>query len=638
MANAFDARAHLTSHTSSVSSAMGPPIIPMQMGNASSAAERKSKNMTLRLDSMGREVDDYGNVVKMTSIKSTIANVAIEKEAKKKDNPYLAHRAPKLAAGVPGIPVSGSASVAPPGFASVLPPSVPGVVLVDPSAPEPPLDDRLIITNRNSRGKRALHFVEAGKYVQKEESFRLKEERKIVAGYASGRKAPELVQDNDQNSATADAGGGDNDSMDIAASAESISMAPSRAEAWGGGGAMVPVIEWWDEAFLPKDLRETLKRSAATTRTAQSSSTSSSSSGNSFTAAKMMTTEEYYAKVALGNVKTHIYIQHPPSIRALGGDRPEVPLPMYLTKKERKRIRKTAREERERDKRDKLMMGLIPMPEPKFKLSNFMKLLGDQAIADPSKVELRVLQQMRQRELTHEMRNLSRKLTPAERKAKKMKKLQEDTSRQVHVALFRVEDFSDPKHRFKVDVNAQQYFLSGTVVLCQEPDDGESRRGFSVVVVEGGPKGLKKFIRLMLKRIAWDTKVEARTAQGGWDEEEEDEEDDDEDEDDEDDEDDEGAAPAASKATAASTNGNGNGSSSASANSNRNIDASAPVAAASSSSHNQCHLVWQGTLAKRTFTGFKFQECRSFATARKLLESRSVQHYWDMCAQIGEGR
>ena len=33
-----------------------------------------------------------------------------------------------------------------------------------------------------------------------------------------------------------------------------------------------------------------------------------------------------------------------------------------------------------------------------------------------NKVELRVLEQMRQRELTHEMRNLSRKLTPAERK------------------------------------------------------------------------------------------------------------------------------------------------------------------------------------------------------------------------------
>jgi U4/U6 small nuclear ribonucleoprotein PRP3 len=77
-------------------------------------------------------------------------------------------------------------------------------------------------------------------------------------------------------------------------------------------------------------------------------------------------------------------------------------------------------------------------------------------------VELRVLQQMRQRELNHEMRNISAKLTPAERKEKRVKKLQEDTTRQVHVAAFRINDFSDPKHRFKVDVNAQQHFLSGT--------------------------------------------------------------------------------------------------------------------------------------------------------------------------------
>lgn len=75
------------------------------------------------------------------------------------------------------------------------------------------------------------------------------------------------------------------------------------------------------------------------------------------------------------------YVQHPVAIKALGGEKIELPLPMYLTKKERKRIRKTTREEREREKRDKMMMGLIPAPEPKFKLSNFMKVLGDQAIA-----------------------------------------------------------------------------------------------------------------------------------------------------------------------------------------------------------------------------------------------------------------
>ena len=67
---------------------------------------------------------------------------------------------------------------------------------------------------------------------------------------------------------------------------------------------------------------------------------------------------------------------------------------------------------------------------------------------DPSKVEMRVLQQMRQRELNHEMRNLSAKLTPAERRAKRNAKLQEDTSRQVFIAVFRIKDFSDAKHRW----------------------------------------------------------------------------------------------------------------------------------------------------------------------------------------------
>jgi hypothetical protein len=64
---------------------------------------------------------------------------------------------------------------------------------------------------------------------------------------------------------------------------------------------------------------------------------------------------------------------------------------------------------------------------------------------------MRVLQQMRQRELNHEMRNLSAKLTPAERKAKKILKLQEDTSRQVSIAVFRIKDFSDAKHRLGLD-------------------------------------------------------------------------------------------------------------------------------------------------------------------------------------------
>ncbi len=205
---------------------------------------------------------------------------------------------------------------------------------------------------------------------------------------------------------------------------------------------IVPSLEWWDEAFLPKERRDARKVSKAA----------------------LLSAAEDIALLGLQHARTHKLVQHPVPVRALGvgvaGERPVV-LPMFLTKQERKKLRRTSRQERELEKRDKMMMGLIPAPEPKFTLTNFMKVLGDQAVADPSLVEARVLQQMQKRVLNHEMRNQAAKLTPAERKEKRVKKRQEDTSRSVSVAVFRVRDFVNLKHRFKVDVNAQQLFLSG---------------------------------------------------------------------------------------------------------------------------------------------------------------------------------
>jgi len=207
---------------------------------------------------------------------------------------------------------------------------------------------------------------------------------------------------------------------------------------------VMPVMEWWDEAFLPKERRDLRKISKAAVSEADD-----------------------VQLLAAQNARTYKLVQHPVPVRPIGGgDKGVAVLPMYMTREERKKLRRTTRKQRELEKRDKMMMGLIPAPEPKFKLSNFMKVLGDQAVADPSKVEMKVLQQMQQRVLNHEMRNLAAKLTPQQRKEKRLRKLQEDTSRAVHVAVFRVRDFSNLKYRFKVDVNAQQRFLSGVGIYC----------------------------------------------------------------------------------------------------------------------------------------------------------------------------
>lgn len=329
----------------------------------------------------------------MQQVKTLAANLAVSQPVKKKENPYLSHRSANE---------------------------------VDESVNNAIVDGRLPTHNRMAKGRKALQFIEPGKFVQEASKLQEKEEKKIIAGYASGRKKLQqghAGQEEPLEAAVVDA------PLPSLSLLDSIPAPPD---------SVTPSLEWWDEAFLPKLRREQRKISKAA-------------------AAE----KDDFALLSLTNSRTYKYIQHPLPIKPLIAELQQTPLPMYLTKKERKKLRKANRQEREREKRDKQMLGLIPAPEPKFKLSNFMKILGDQAVADPSKVELKVLQQMQQRVLNHEMRNQAAKLTPKERKEKKIRKLQEDTSKGVYAAVFRVTDFSSLKHRFKVDVNAQQLFLSG---------------------------------------------------------------------------------------------------------------------------------------------------------------------------------
>ena len=86
----------------------------------------------------------------------------------------------------------------------------------------------------------------------------------------------------------------------------------------------------------------------------------------------------------------------------------------------------------------------------------------------------------------------------------------------------------------------------------------------NLVIVEGGPKGIKRFIKLMVKRIKWHIKGTDKKVdddQKSESESESDEEDDN------------------NNNTSNNTNNNG----------------------------SLCQLLWQGCQAKRTFSGFRFQ-------------------------------
>jgi len=83
---------------------------------------------------------------------------------------------------------------------------------------------------------------------------------------------------------------------------------------------------------------------------------------------------------------TH-YVQHPVPVKNEYIEKiNKVALPMFLTKKERKRLRKLGRQEKEKDKQEKMRLGLIEPAKPKLKFNNFMRILSEEAIQDPSKV------------------------------------------------------------------------------------------------------------------------------------------------------------------------------------------------------------------------------------------------------------
>jgi len=284
--------------------------------------EKKPQYHALRLDSLGREIDEHGNLVKqeVTQIKTLALNNSVVTAKRKKENPYLAHRAPPpVPASVPGlqsvlpssvtvsssnvtgtsttISSTGELSHSQSGFVAVsstisdtMPSSSAVAVKVE---DEEVIDDRITATNRDRRRKKALRFVEPGKYVQIAEDFQRKEERKIIAGYSSGRKSLQNIGAGKDPAKGGEGGAeagavSDNDSSDGESEEDDNDIPPPI------DGGVVPTLEWWDEVFLPKSVRDNRKISRA--------------------AAEV----DDYAQLQLQYGKSYKYVQHPIAVKALG--------------------------------------------------------------------------------------------------------------------------------------------------------------------------------------------------------------------------------------------------------------------------------------------------------------------------------
>ncbi|EMG50902.1 prp3 U4/U5/U6 small nuclear ribonucleoprotein prp3 [Candida maltosa Xu316] len=188
------------------------------------------------------------------------------------------------------------------------------------------------------------------------------------------------------------------------------------------------------------------------------------------------------------------YIQHPVLTRPIWENKERETKPMYLTKKEQKRMRRNDRQIRHQEKQDRIKLGLDPPPPPKVKLSNLMNVLTNEAIKDPTAVENRVKREMQQRVNKHLAENEARKLTKDQKHEKLWSKQDKDLEKGIFSTIYKVDDLSNPKHLFKIDISAKEDNLFG--ICLKNPK-------FNLIIVEGGEKSIKQYKKIMTNRIKW---------------------------------------------------------------------------------------------------------------------------------------
>ncbi|KAL4569218.1 hypothetical protein LXL04_024853 [Taraxacum kok-saghyz] len=459
-------------------------MFPGQLAPEVTVQPKPAKAPVLRLDALGREVDENGNVVNIPKL-NNLSTLKVNINKQKKD------------------------------AFQILKPELE----VDPDK-NPHFDPRMGIdkTKLLRPKKMTFQFVEEGKWAKEAEIIKLKshfgeaqarEFRAKQAQLARAKAEPDI-------------------NPNLIEVSERIIIKEKPKDP-------IPDVEWWDVPILESGTYGNIE-------------------------------EGGLPEDILKKEKITLYTEHPRPIEPPAEPAPPPPQPLKLTQKERKKLRTQRRLATEKNRQEMIRQGLLEPPKPKVKMSNLMKVLGSEATQDPTRLEMEIRSAAAEREQAHVDRNIARKLTPAERREKKERKLFDDNNTlETIVSVYKINDLSHPQTRFKVDVNAQENRLSGCAVISE---------GVCVVVVEGGAKSVKRYQKLMLKRINWAAAVKEE-------EMEEDEGDDDK-------------------------------------------------------VKNKCVLVWQGSVAKPSFHRFLVHECRTENAGRKVFSDAGVGHYWDLALNFSD--
>lgn len=311
-----------------------------------------------------------------------------------------------------------------------------------------------------------------------------------------------------------------------------------------------PDIEWWDEGLLVDKNYDHID-------------------------------EPGHMKIDTDDTIITIYIQHPVQLQPPQEKNAPAPKAMFLTTTEQKKLRRQRRMAEHKEQQAKIRLGLEPPPPPKVKKSNLMRVLGEQAVKDPTAVEARVNREIAERAEKHHEANETRKLTKEQQHEKLAAQQAADAAKGVQVSVYRVENLSYGKHRYQIDINAKQNGLTGVCILHPR---------MNIVIVEGGAHSISAYRKLMLNRIKWtenampsSVREGNREAEQAW---------------------------------------------------LRSVDEQNQL---KDLSFNKCELVWEGQERQRKFrkwVGVKV--CESDGEAREALKRSGMDNMWTLAKSLGE--
>lgn len=224
-----------------------------------------------------------------------------------------------------------------------------------------------------------------------------------------------------------------------------------------------PAVEWWDEGLI---------------------------NGSDYSAID----DPVNLKVDTADTIITHYIQHPVLLEPPQDKNLPAQKPMFLTPKEQAKIRRQRRMADLKEQQAKIRLGLEPAPAPKVKKSNLMRVLGEQAVKDPTAVEARVNREIADRKEQHEAMNEERKLTKDQRREKLEGQQEKDAALGIYISVYRIDSLASGRNRFKVSKNAEQNKLTGICVVHPR---------LNLVIVEGGKHSVNNYRKLMLNRIDW---------------------------------------------------------------------------------------------------------------------------------------